>query len=84
MHHLRQLLAVATIICALSCSAFAGDMNYPVAPSPTPTASATSTTSTSAGTADPTTAGPIDTADTSSDALGVAVWSVFEIWQNAL
>ena len=80
MQHLRQLLVVATIICALTYSTFAGDMNFPVdpLPSPTPTpfmseeAPSTSTTS------------ETSTEDTSDSYLDEVVLGILESWAFVL
>jgi hypothetical protein len=37
MQHLRQLCVVAALLCALTYSTFAGEMNGPVVPQPSPT-----------------------------------------------
>ena len=78
MQHLRQLLATAAIICALTYSAFAGAMNYPVAPpnpTPTPEVLAASTTEEApSGTA----ASAPGTEDTSYNYLGEVALAILE------
>ena len=39
MQHLRQFCVVAALICALTYTTFAGDMEYPVVPPPPPPSS---------------------------------------------
>ena len=73
MQHLRQLFTAAALVCALTYSTFAGDMNCPAAP-PTPTSSSSTTTTEASGTTDMTTT-DASTAD-SSDLLSEVVWSM--------
>ena len=80
MQHLRQLLVAAAIICTLTYSTFAGDMNFPVEPLPSPTP--TSVISEEAP--DATTASETSVEDTSDSYLVEAALSILESLAFAL
>ena len=67
MQRLRQLSAAAVLICALTYTTFAGDMNYPVTPPPPPPDEITATTES-----------PISSESTSGDIIEAILWNALQ------
>jgi len=73
MQHLRQLFTAAALVCALTYSTFAGDMNCPVV-QPTPTSGSSTTTTQASGTTAE--SAYATAAADSNDLLSEVVWSI--------